>query len=168
MKYTPEQARQVLTENTGILPWRDFYEALRDGELPTYFCQKFAHYRLHSDDLPGPRLAAEWHPDYPQMKCRESVIGGIVGVFRRCIEQDVIKDHDLTEFLEQFSNRQWNASRGSKGEYWTTREEIDLINSTLDRTIHSIEITYGIKTDWENARQRLNEERKIRRKAYLA
>jgi len=83
MKYTPEQAQQVLAENTGSLPLRDFFEALRDGELPTYFCQALARYRLYSDDLPGPRLVAEWHPDYPQMKCRGHAIIGIVGELRR-------------------------------------------------------------------------------------
>jgi len=72
----------------------------------------------------------------------------------------------MIESMDTFIKRQWNAFRGSKGEFWTTQKEINLMNAMLDRTISLIETTYGVKTDWEKARRRLDEERKLRRKAY--
>ena len=165
MKYSPEMARYLFAVNSEK-SWQDFFEALRDGELPTYYCQKFAFKRLFSDDLPYHRLVDSWHPDFPEMKCRGMKIIGRVRELRQCKEQEVIKDPDVINYLDLFINREWNFSRGSRGQYWTTREEIDLINTTLDRVIHSIETTYGITTDWEEARKMLHEERGISRKAY--
>ncbi len=95
-----------------------------------------------------------------------SVINGIVGALRRFTELEIIQDRDLKQSIVVFTKRQWNGLRGKKGEYWTTHEEINLINTTLDRVISHIETIFGITTDWEKARQRLNEERKIRRKSF--
>ena len=168
MKITPEQASNVLINYAGDKQFllHDFFEALRDGELPTYCCQRLALFKLYSDDLPGPILVDERHPDYPQMKCRGNIIMGIALELSKCVEQEVVIDPSLITSIDSFVHRQWNAFRGNKGEYWTTQEEIDLMNTMLDRVISNIETTYGVKTDWEKARQRLDEERKRRRKAY--
>jgi len=169
MKYTPEDARRLFADDdVGDILERDLLEALRDGKLPDFFCQKLVFFRLYSDDLPGSQLVAEWHPDFPQMKCRNIVIGAIVHYIQCCVEYNIVTDADLTASMREFTNIQWNSDKGSQREHWTTQEEIDLINTTLDHVISSIETTYGILTDWEKARQRLDEERKTRRKSWGA
>jgi len=166
MKYTPEDARKMLMEDVGDVPEREFFEALRDEKLPDFFCQRLAFFRLYSDDLPGSQLVGEWHPDFPQMKCRNIVIGAIMHYIECCVEYNIVTDADLTASMVEFTKTQWHSNKGSQRENWTTREEIDLMNATLDRVISAIETTYGITTDWEKARQRLDEERKIRRKEW--
>lgn len=157
MKYTPEQARHALIE----MGERDFgwttryFEAIRDGELPRYYCHVFASFKLYSDDLPQNRLVEEWHPDYPAMKCRGHAIMGITSQLRGGITDEVITDEQLKIAINEFIAGPWNCSRGRKGEYWTTQGEIQRMNTMLDTVITYLEKTYGIQTDWDKARQEI-------------
>jgi hypothetical protein len=159
MKYTPEQARHALIDMEG----RDFgwttryFEAIRDGELPSFYGQVFASFKLYSDDLPGHRLVSEWHPDYPVMKCRAHTIIGIIGYLSAGTEDEVITDENLKTTINEFIAGPWNSSRpgASKGEFWTTPEEIQRMNTMLDTVIAYLEKTYGIQPDWDKARQEI-------------
>jgi len=159
MKYSPEQARDALTRYKGqYLGWITRYaEAIRDGELPRYYCQVFASFRLYSDDLPGHKLVSEWHPDYPAMKCRTHAIIGITSNLRSSIRDKVIKDEKLKSAINEFNAGPWNSSRpgASKGKFWTTPREIHRMNTMLNTVITYLEKTYGIQPDWDKARQEI-------------
>ena len=159
MKYTPEQARHALIE----MGERDFgwttryFEAIRNGELPSFYGQVFASFKLYSDDLPGPQLVVEWHPDYPAMKCRAHAIIGITSQLRGGITDEVITDEKLKTAINEFIAGPWNSCRpgASKGEFWTTPEEIQRMNTMLDTVIAYLEKTYGIQTNWDKTRQEI-------------
>ncbi len=60
------------------------------------------------------------------------------------IKDEVLTDQKSKEIVEAFRTRKWNAFKGSKGEYWTSKEEIDYMNKTLDTVIASIRETYNL------------------------
>jgi len=78
------------------------------------------------------------------MKCRANVITGISLSLQGVIEDEVLTGQDHRELVEGYRTREWNAFKGSKGEYWTSPEEIEFINSTLDTIIASIKEVYHI------------------------
>jgi hypothetical protein len=158
MKYTLEQARRVL-QDVPDPPDRDFWEALRDGELPTHFCQTLARFRLYSDDIPGPQLVDASHPDFPAMKCRGRVIIGIRHQLESCVTYNVVTDLELKTSINDFMVGPWNAFTGKREERWTTPEEIERINGMLDRVLSYFEKTYGIKPDWEKAQREVDQQR---------
>jgi len=110
----------------------------------------------YSDELPQPDVP-DTHPDYkflrlqfregnPKMKCRANVIMGISLSLQGVIEDEVLTGQDHRELVEAYRTREWNAFKGSKGEYWTSPEEIEFINSTLDTMIASIkEISHLVR-----------------------
>jgi len=160
-KHTPEQAINVLKRYSGredFIPTAPFWEAIRDGILPQWYLDRFRLFRDdYSDDLPGIdldkndpdyrylRLKATYdHPTGNKLKCRKNVIRSIYGHFQGAINQEVIVDEGVIEVIESFGSRDWECDKGDKGEHWTTPEEIDLINDTLDVVISHLEEAYDL------------------------
>src|SRR3989338_2767187 len=146
-KTTIEDAVRVLEENHKLPPEiLEIYAAIRDGNLPRYYWGELKRKMAYSDDvLPG-RLAGDWHPNYPNMKCRRNVIFGIGIDLQAMVEEEIITDDSLKEKIRQFVSRQWESQRGGKGKFWTTPEEILLINSMLDHAISYLQRTYGLES----------------------
>ena len=146
-KTTIEDAVKAIIDNQHLKPeYLEKLVAIRDGNLPGYYQAELIRKRAYSNDvLPG-RLAGDWHPNYPHMKCRRSVIFGIGIDLQAMVEEEIITDDSLKEKIRQFVSRQWESQRGGKGKFWTTPEEILLINSMLDHAISYLQRTYGLES----------------------
>ncbi len=153
-----ERAIEVLQEHPGILPDREYYEAIVNETLPQFHLDRFQWFQLHSDALPGERLVDIWHPDYPMMKCRGSVIFKISLGLYRAVEDKVIKSRDVINSVEDYRAYDWNFQKGSKGEYWTSPEEIELINNTLAAVIGYLKQEYALKDNIESLKQKFQAE----------
>jgi len=144
-KTTIEVAARVLEENEHLpSPLLDRFRAIVDGNLPRYYHEELMRKRAYSDYCQPGRLVAEWHQDYPHMKCRVGVIVGIGLDLQSMISEEVITDDGLKEKIRQFLSRDWEGQKGAKGQFWTTGEEIDLINDMLDDTMVYLKRTYGL------------------------
>jgi hypothetical protein len=140
---TPSEAKQILDENPNMFPeFAEYFRAIMNGTLPHYFLGQFEMYRSYSDDLPEPDIP-NTDPDYrflrlqfrehnPRMKCRLNVIRGIKLTIRTALNHGILEP---SKELENYLGHKWEADKGAKGEYWTSREEINLINHTLDSLI---------------------------------
>lgn len=159
MRYTKERAAKALPASGEKIfdLTRQYIEAIRDGELPRYYMQRLATYKLYSDALPDHRLVDVWHPDYPSMKCGSQAVYGICARLRGSIEDDVIADTGLKDAIGEFVAYRWNCFRGGKGEFWTTSEEIQKINNMLDTALEYLQQKYGIQPDWDAAEREIKE-----------
>ncbi len=161
-----EWAIKALQEdNFGFLD-RDYVEALANETLPKYYHDIFGFFRLHSDDLPKKGLVGEWHPHYPLMKCRGNVIIGISLSLRGAVTDGVFTEPDDLSVVEYFRNYNWTFQTGAKGEVWTSRYEIEFINTTLDFAMSRIRERYGVKHDQESVQKKFFDELKRRRESY--
>ncbi len=134
-------------------------KAMADGTLPEYYLSKLKWCRSFSDELPEPDVdethpdyrylklqAMRTHPAYPNLKCRLSNLGHIHRALSSSIDYEVIVDDMVIQKIKEYGDHDFNGEKGNgpKGEYWTTRAEIDLTNETLDLAIAHIKETYGL------------------------
>jgi len=152
-----ERALEALNGKAGDVVDRKYLEAIVNETLPQHFLDICQWFQLYSDDLPGERLVDIWHPDYPMMKCRGSVISGISMTLRRAVKDSVIKSSDIIKKMEDYQKHDWNFQKGAKGEYWTSLEEIDLINDTLDTVIEHLKQEYTLKDNIDSLKQKFQE-----------
>lgn len=153
MRISRERASELL-EAIPDMVGREYFEAIAEGTLPQYFLELFQTLQLFSDDLPGERLVAEWHPDYPYMKCRGNCIISVNLSLSRAVADRIIKDDGVVGKVSRFGEHEWNFQKGSKGEYWTQPEEIDLINDTLDTVISHLNKEYELNDNREVVEQK--------------
>ena len=147
MKIRVEQATAVLESGQNLGPNKDLFRAIREGTVRDYYRDVFENYRWrYSDDLPEPEVASdhedyifyrlqatEEHPSSPHMKCRGNVISGLQAHLGHCKDNaGPPNEAELAELHRRYATYPWNWQKGGKGEYWTTQEEIDFINETLD------------------------------------
>ena len=107
--------------------------------------------RDYSDDLPFhenkyKRLALVWDsPAYPNFKCRGNVMVGISLTLQAAMYEGIVKDPSIILAINKLRYYNFNAFRGSKGEYWTTPDEIKLINDTLDTVMDYLKREYRLQ-----------------------
>ncbi len=149
-KVTPEQAASVLQENAHLLPEpREWFESIRDGNLPQYYLKILLRRKSGSDELPRELVDYE-HPDHSTIKCRATAITGarhdlldIIGEGQ--VADTIVTDAEVIGKIKEMLGHPFNALKGGrKGEFMTTIEEIDLINRTLDTTIAYLKKTYKL------------------------
>lgn len=148
-----ERAIEVLQGKTGDIVDREYFEAIANETLPQYFLDRFQWYKLYSDDLPGERLVDIWHPDFPMMKCRGSIIFGISGELTTAVKDKVIKSNEIIGMVKYYKKYDWNFQKEAKGEYWTSSEEIDLINNTLEAVIKHLNQEYKLEDNIDSIKQ---------------
>ncbi len=152
-----ERALEVIQNTEGDFPGKEYLEALVNDTLPRYFLDIFQTFRFYSDDLPKD-MAREWHPDYPWMKCRGNVITSISISLFKAVNDGVIKDKEVVDLISYFRGRDWNFEKGQKGECWTSQEEIELINVTLDAVIGVLVREYGLVNNVDEIKSKFEEE----------
>ncbi len=101
-----------------------------------YYLARFKEFKSYSDDLPIEKVShsSEYKNKY---KCRLNVILGIMQSFECAIQDGVLKREVVSDFFEH----KWNALNKNKKSkedknYWTTKEEIELINRSLNNAIN--------------------------------
>jgi len=156
-KVTKESAYRILEEDSEALEQipslRTYFQSVIEDTLPEYYLNRFNRFKGYSDDLPKPevdpshenygflRLKAGWdHPKYPHLKCRGNVICGISVNLQHAVKDGVLGGG----LMEDFRDYDFSFSKGRKGEFWTTSEEIDFINKTLDLAIAQIKEKYSL------------------------
>ncbi len=135
---------------------REFHSAIINNSLPEFYLKRFKDLRFnYSDDIPEPgvsekhpdyyllRLVAkDKHPSYPKMKCRANVIGSIGLSLSVCIDYKIIDDEELVNEVSDFFDFRWNCT--DTNIIWTTKQEIDYINQTLDKVIDYLQKKYEL------------------------
>ncbi len=145
-KITPEQAQKILEEHPADSDFLNAHlRAIIDGTLAEYYITLLKDSKDYSDELPQGRSVGPWHPDFPFMKCRGNIITSISLLLQGVIGDGIIHDESVINIIEQYVTHEWNAFRGKK--YWTTPEEIQLINDTIDAVIACIEQTHTLDQD---------------------
>lgn len=152
-----ERAKEILNEQPAEFPMREYFEALANESLQQYYLDRFKVFQLYSDLLPGEKLVGLWHPDYPMMKCRGTCVTGIGFDLKLAISDKVIKSKEIIEKADFFRNYNWNFQKGKKGEYWTTPEEIVLINNTLDPVAEYLNGEYTLKDNGDLLKTKFQE-----------
>ena len=164
MHSAKERACEVLEGMPDGYVTRPYFEAMASETLPKYYFDELQIRLLYSDELPNRRSVAEWHPDYPLMKCRRNVIFGISMTLQDLMRHKIVEDPGIVGVIETFKGYDWNCQKHLKDERWTSREEIVLINRTLKTVTGHIKDKYGLKEDHDSIRkkykERLAEERK--------
>jgi hypothetical protein len=152
-----KRALALMSEKPLPQPCKDYFEAIVNNQLPKYYLEQLLEKRSYSDDLPEPaispdhpnykfeRLAArDNHPAYPKLKCRGNAICEISMTLRASVDDKVVTGEEALKAIDDFMSHDWNYCKGGKGENWTTPEEIQLINKTLDTVISCIKDDYKL------------------------
>jgi hypothetical protein len=164
MALTKERALEVLNGNPdNSLPF-PYLEAIANETLPQYYFDEIQIHKLYSDELPEHKLVAEWHTEYPLMKCRGNVIIGIGATFQGLLNDKIVEDQEIVNSIKRFRGYDWEFQKGYKGEYWTSREEINFINKTLRTVAIHIKNKYRLEDNTDSIQKkykdRLTETRK--------
>lgn len=145
---------------------REYLEAIVNETLPQYYLDKLLWYQLYSDDLPRERSVDIWHPDFPMMKCRGSVITSIDQELGGGVNDRVIKSSEVIDRVRSYREYDWNFRKGANREFWTSPEEIDLINNTLIAVIAYLKQEYILSDNINSIKQRFQEVLIQRRKVW--
>ena len=121
-----------------------FCEAVLSGKLPQYYFSELKRFKSYSDALPSEGLVGEWHPDYPNMKCKGNTIIGISLTLQATADEGLIKSEYVLNAIERYKLQDWSFHKG-KYISRTTPEEIKLINDTLDTVMGYLESEYGLE-----------------------
>ena len=136
-------AATILLENarnTTIPPiLREYFRAVVREELPSHFLSVFKIFASYSDDLPS-RLVGQWHPAYPNMKCRVRVILGIRLNLQECLHHSLIHDAEIEFKIRKYLHHDWASQKGA----WTTPAEMNIINDTLHAVINYLQREYKL------------------------
>jgi len=167
MAYSKESARGILEKISKDAPMREYFEAIVNETLPQYYFNELQILLLYSDKLPRHILADIWHPDYPFMKCRGNVIIGIGLKLQGLIRDNIVEDESVVDVVNKYKKYNWNFQKGSKGEYWTSRKEISLINRTLKTVTTHIKDKYELEHDPDSIRKKFEDRLSEARKPWL-
>ena len=140
-KTTIDDAIRILSERPYLPhPWILFLESARDRNLPQYYLSRLRTYK----DVPAEIVTDEYSPDYDRAKGRRTHILHISLTLQKMVDEGIVADDQLKERIQKFRNYNWNAERGGKFKFWTTRQELRLINSILNDVINYVQQTYGL------------------------
>ena len=166
MAYSKEHARDILKEISNG-PEKEYFEAIVNETLPQYYFNELQMYLLYSDKFPHHILADIRHPDYPFMKCRGTAIIGIGLKLQGLIRDNIVEDQSVVDVVSKYRAHDWSFQKGSKGEYWTSRKEINLINRTLKTVTTHIKDKYGLEHDSDSIRKKFEDRLSEVRKPWL-
>ncbi len=144
---SPERAREALEEHPGASGWyRKYFESVVNGTMHEYYLSRLLNYRTnYSDDLPevDVRELAGISSDGSSFtndnyKCRGNVIMGIGLDLSGAVKRGVLEGEHILKAVEEFKKHDFRFNHGE----FTTRDEINLINRTLDSAISYIAEKY--------------------------
>lgn len=153
MKCSKEKAKSILDQDINPEE-RIYFESILNDQLPQYYFEELSKYRFnYSDELPEPnvpvtapdykKLKLEFRVKNPKMKCRAHCIVGISLTLQGINEERVLNSLEYKKIIRNYRFYDWNAFKGAKGEFWTSPEEIQFINKTLDKTLNLIKSKYN-------------------------
>lgn len=150
MRMTVEKAREILLTKDDPLD-REYYEAVINNTLSQYYAGRLYISSLCSNDLPE-ELVGPWHPDYPFVKCRGNFIAGLRARLNKMIDDQVVIDRDFVYLAQDFIHYPWEY-----GLRFTNRDEIKMINATLNIVLNYLVETYGLTLDRPALQQKFKE-----------
>lgn len=147
MPITKEDARRVLKEEKLPPFMHKYFKAIVEGTQPKYYLNEFRQTKSYSDVLISDyeSLVKQQYSGNENIKARANVILWICLQLDSLVEQEIIKDEKLIAQIGAFRHRGWNCFKGKKGEYFTTPEELKIINTMLDTVIDYLKAAYSLK-----------------------
>lgn len=153
----PDRYKRIKEElrESGSLRLLSYLEAIEKGSLTDYYLTLFLSYRDdYSGDLPQKDVRklieinenGEFNTRTGRgtaFKCQGNYIVGLALALQKAIDDSVIINPSTLESVEGFLDHDFNYIDGR----FTSPEEIDLINHTLDQVIEDIGQQLGVSED---------------------
>jgi hypothetical protein len=152
MAYTKKTAERILKNysenNVELAPIRkSFYQSIIDGKLPQWYSKEFEKFKNYSDDVVLDKASlVKQNCMRKKAKASGNIIHGISITLQGMLKEGLIKDEKLIAQINYFTTRKWNYTKGNGtiGEYFTTSDEVKLINIMLDTVIEYLKTTYKL------------------------
>jgi hypothetical protein len=125
MKYSPDDIQRLLevSRQSNVNLFENYCNAHLSGTLPAYYVKRLQHFK-------GTPVGEQTCQDYDR-------IIGIGLELEQAVDDEVIADKAVEERITEFRNRSFNVFNRPNG--YTTPEEIDYINNTLDFVVQHIQ-----------------------------
>ena len=148
MPTTKEKALIGLKNTPENMPeCKRFFTAIIEAKLPSYYLERFRRFKGYSDVLVSDHdsYIRQQYSGKENIKAKTRVVWAIITDLSHVVNEGIIKNEALIQQIESFSTRKWNCLKGGRdGKYFTTPEELKLINAMLDTVICYLQTTYSL------------------------